>query len=95
MVDGHDTLIAVAAPAGIDGHGDVARAEQRTLVPAPAAFRQRGIRLVEVRIAAQLAWWDEIRDQKIERAVGLGLQDQLTACSERAAEHGRQGERFP
>ena len=76
-----DALVAVLVAARIDGHGDMAAAEQRALVAAALGLGERRIGLVEAGIAAHLAGRHEVGDQEIERPVGLGLQDELALAS--------------
>ena len=95
-IERDDALVAVLVGAAVDGHGDVALAQQRTLVAAALGFGEAGVGLVEVGIAAQLARRHEVGDQEIERAVGLGLQDELGPGLglERGAQHGGQRQRL-
>ena len=90
----YDALVAIHVAARIDRHGDVALAEQDPLVTAPLGLDQRRVRLVEAGVAAQLAGRLVVGDEKVQRAVGLGLQNERPSVLSGDTEQGRQHQRF-
>jgi hypothetical protein len=93
-LQGHDALVAIHVAARIDGHRDMPAAEQRTLVPTSFGIGQCRVCLVEAGVAAHLAGRLVVRDEKIQCAVGFGLQDELAVHLERRTEHGGQRQGF-
>ena len=85
----HQPLIAAHVRALIDGHGEMAFAEQRAGIL--AILQPLG---VEARIGAQAVRRLEIHDQKRHRTVGLGLQDEAAVEFQRRAEQRRQHDGF-
>ena len=81
----HQPLIAAHVRALIDGHGEMALAEQRAGILALLQPRR-----IEARIGAQPIRRLEIHDQERHRTIGLGLQDEAAVEFQRRAEQGRQ-----
>ena len=80
-VERHQSLVAAHVRALVDGHGEVATAEQ-------VGGREPGLQpaCVEARIGAQRIGRGEIDDDHRHRAVGLGLQDEAAVEFQRGAE---------
>ncbi len=72
----HQALVAVHIRALVDGHGEMAFAEQRAGVGLAVGDRRGDAVLVEARAGAHLAGRGEIHHQHAHRAVGLRLQDE-------------------
>ena len=85
----HQPLIAAHVRALIDGHREMAFAEQRA--GGHALLQPRRI---EARIGAQFIRRLKIHDQERHRTVGLGLQDEAAVEFQRRAEQGRKHDRF-
>ena len=90
-VDRNDALIALHVDALIDGHREMALAEQS----------RRGRRIepgnrfaIEARIAAHFAGRSKIGDDHVDRSVGIGLKDEFAFEFERGAEHGGKRDRL-
>ena len=66
-IERHDALVTLGVRALIDGHGEIARAEQ---------FARGQARRVEMGIGANEARCRELGDQKVDRPVGAGLKDE-------------------
>ena len=84
-VERDQALVAAHVRALVDGHGEMALAEQRAGVL--ALLQARG---VEARIGAQPVGRLEVDDQERHRAVGPGLQDEAAVEFQRRAEQRRQ-----
>ena len=69
-------LIALHLRAAVDGHGEMALAEQLRGLTVAAGNRRDAVG-GEARIAAQLTWNLVVGDEQIDRTVGRGLQDEL------------------
>ena len=89
-VERHQPLITAHIGALIDGHREMALAEQRAGIL--AGLEPRG---VVARIGAQAIRRLEIHDQKRHRAVSPGLQDEATIEFQRRAEQRREHDGFP
>ena len=91
-------LIAAHVAALIDGHREMAAAEQRAGIGLARRDRRRDAVLVEARAGAHLVGRGEIDDQHAHRPVGLGLQDEaaleLQRGAEQHAEHDRLAEQL-
>ena len=88
-VERHQALIAAHVRALVDGHGEMALAEQRAGILAVL----QPLRII-ARIGAQAIGRLEIHDQERHRAVGLGLQDEAAVEFQRRAEQRRQHDRL-
>ena len=89
-VERDQPLVAARVGALIDGHGEVALAEQRAGRGLAGLDGAGHPALVEARAGAHLAGAAEIHHQHADRAVGLGLQDEAALDLERRAEQHRQ-----
>ena len=85
----HQTLIAAHVRALIDGHGEMAVAEQRTGIRRIAEPR-----LVETGIGSEPVRRLKVDNQERHRSVGLGLKDEAAVELERRAEQRRQHDRL-
>ena len=85
----HQPLIAAHVRPLIDGHRQMALAEQRAGIL--AVLEPLGI---EARIGAQAIRRLEVDDQERHRAVGLGLQNEAAVEFQRRAEQRRQHDRL-
>ena len=85
----HQALVAAHVRSLIDGHREMALAEQR----AGVLTGLEPLR-VEARIGAQAIRRLEIDDQKRHRAIGLGLQNETAVEFQRRAEQRRQHDRL-
>ena len=80
-------LVAVHVGALVDGHGEMAVAEQRAGIGLAGGDRRGDAILVEARAGAHLAGRGEIHHQHAHRPVGLGLQDEAAVDLQGRAEH--------
>ena len=85
----HQPLIAAHVRPLVDGHGEMALAQQRAGIQA-----RREPRRIEARIGAQPVRRLKIHDQERYRPVGLGLQDEAAVELQRRAEQRRQHDRL-
>ena len=86
-VERDQSLVAAGVGPLVDGHGEVAFAEQGAAVGRVVGDRRRDARLVETRAGAHLAGRGEVHHQHAHRAVALRLQDEAALDLERRAEH--------
>ena len=80
-------LVAARVGALVDGHGEMAVAEQRAGRGLAGLDGAGHPRRVEARAGAHRAGAAEIDHQHADRAVGLGLQDEAAVDLQRRAEH--------
>ena len=93
-VERHQALVAAHVRPLVDGHGEMALAEQRAGVGLGRSDRRGDAVLVETGAGADLVGRGEIDDQHAHRAVALGLQDEAAVDLERRAEHHREHHRL-
>ena len=91
-------LVAAHVGALVDGHREMAAAEQRARIGLARGHRGRDALLVEARAGPHLAGRDEVDHQHAHRPVGLRLQDEaaleLQRGAEQHAEHDRLAEQL-
>ena len=86
-IERHQALVAAGVGALVDGHGEMALAEQRAGVGLAGRNRRRDAILAEARAGAHLAGRGEVHHQQAHRAVGLRLQDKTAVDLQGRAEH--------
>ena len=90
----HQALIAAHLRALVDGHGEMAVAEQLALARGAVGDRLVDARGIEAGAGPHLAGRGEIHHQHAHRSVALGLQDEAAVDLERRAEHDREHDRL-
>ena len=93
-IERDQALVAAGVGALVDGHGEMAFAEQRAGVGLAGRNRRRDAILAEARAGPHLAGRGEVDHQQAHRAVGLGLQDEAAIDFQRRAEHDGEHHRF-
>ena len=93
-VERDQALIAVHVGALVDGHGEVALAEQRAASRLACRDCRGHAVLVEARAGAHFVGGDEIHDQHAHRTVALRLQNETAIDLQRRAQHHREHQRF-
>ena len=83
----NQALIAAHVRALVDGHGEMAFAQQRTGIGLARRNRGGDAILVEGRAGAHLAGDGEVHHQHAHRAVGPGLQNEAAVDLQGRAEH--------
>ena len=86
-VERHQALVAVHVGALVDGHGEMALAEQRAAVRLARSDRRGDTVLVEAGAGAHLVGRGEIDHQHAHWAVALRLQNEAAVDLQRCAEH--------
>ncbi len=86
-VERHQPLITAHFRALIDGHGEMAAAQEPAGIGLARSYRGRDARRVEARAGPHIARRGEIDHQHAHRAVALGLQDEAALEFEARAEH--------
>ena len=90
----HQTLVAAHIGTLVDGHGEMALAEQLAGVGLAGGNRLGDAAFVEARARAHLAGRGEVHHQHTHGAVSLRLQDEAAIDLERGTEHDREHDRL-
>ena len=93
-VQRNQALIAVGVGALVDGHGQMAFAEQRPGVGLARRARLRNARSIEARVGAHPVGGVEVDDQHADRPVALRLQNQAAFDLDDRAQHDGEDDRL-